>query len=46
MARMALDKCLQVIKGEDREILTEWQLWRVELKLARGSWDVANIATK
>jgi DnaJ family protein C protein 7 len=44
MARLALDKCLQGIEGEGGEIPTEWRLWRVELELARGSWDAANIA--
>jgi len=46
MARLALDKCLQGIEGEGGEIPTEWRLWRVELELARGSWDAANTAAK
>ncbi|EGO22521.1 hypothetical protein SERLADRAFT_440542 [Serpula lacrymans var. lacrymans S7.9] len=44
MARLALDKCLQSIDGEGGEIPTEWRLSRVELELARGSWEAANIA--
>ncbi|KAJ7746729.1 hypothetical protein DFH07DRAFT_962814 [Mycena maculata] len=43
-ARLALDKCLQGIEGEGGEIPTEWRLWRVELELARGNLDAANIA--
>lgn len=46
LARLALDKCLQGIEGEGGEIPTEWRLWRVELELARGNWDAANIAAK
>jgi DnaJ family protein C protein 7 len=46
MARLALDKCLQGIEGEGGEIPTEWRLWRVELELARGNWEAANIAAK
>ena len=46
MARLALDKCLQSIDGEGGEIPTEWRVWRVELELARGSWDAANAAAK
>ncbi|KIJ65490.1 hypothetical protein HYDPIDRAFT_110587 [Hydnomerulius pinastri MD-312] len=44
MARLALDKCLQSIEGEGGEVPTQWRLWRVELELARASWDAANIA--
>ncbi|KIK79156.1 hypothetical protein PAXRUDRAFT_834232 [Paxillus rubicundulus Ve08.2h10] len=44
MARLALDKCLQSIEGEDGEVPTQWRLWRVELELARANWDAANIA--
>lgn len=46
MARLALDKCLQAIEGEGGEIPTDWRMWRVELELARGSWDAAGIAAK
>jgi DnaJ family protein C protein 7 len=46
LARLALDKCLQAIEGEGGEVPTEWRLWRVELDLARGNWDAANIAAK
>ncbi|KAG6829473.1 hypothetical protein H0H87_011344 [Tephrocybe sp. NHM501043] len=44
LARLALDKCLQAIEGEGAEIPTEWRTWRVELELAKGNWDAANIA--
>ncbi|KAF8270650.1 TPR-like protein [Lactarius quietus] len=44
MARIALDRCLQVIEAEGSEIPTEWRQWRVELELARGNWDGANSA--
>ncbi|KAJ7113663.1 hypothetical protein C8R43DRAFT_1039629 [Mycena crocata] len=43
-ARLALDKCLQGIEGEGGEIPVEWRLWRVELELARGNIEAANIA--
>jgi DnaJ homolog subfamily C member 7 len=46
MARLALGKCLQGIEGEGGEIPIEWRLWGVELELARGNWDAANIAAK
>lgn len=46
MARLALDKCLQGIEGEGGEVPIQWRLWRVELELARASWDAANIAAK
>jgi DnaJ family protein C protein 7 len=46
MARLALDKCLQGIEGEGGDIPTEWRLWRVELELARGGWDAANMAAR
>ena len=46
MARLALDKCFQGIEGEGGEIPIEWRVWRVELELARGSWDAANTAAK
>lgn len=46
LARLALDKCLQAIEGEGGEIPAEWRIWRVELELARGNWDAANIAAK
>ncbi|KAI9509137.1 hypothetical protein F5148DRAFT_1275432 [Russula earlei] len=44
MARVALERCLQVIEAEGSEIPTEWRLWRVEIELARGNWDGANNA--
>ncbi|KAA1470108.1 DnaJ-domain-containing protein [Dentipellis sp. KUC8613] len=44
MARLALDRCLQSIEGEGGEIPSEWRLWRIELELARGNWEAANIA--
>ncbi|KAJ6624856.1 hypothetical protein B0H10DRAFT_2004434 [Mycena sp. CBHHK59/15] len=43
-ARLALDKCLQGIEGEGGEIPSDWRLWRVELELARGNLEGANIA--
>jgi DnaJ homolog subfamily C member 7 len=46
MARLALDRCLSGIEGEGGEVPVEWRLWRVELELARGNWDAANIAAK
>ena len=46
MARVALDRCLQVVEAEGSEIPTEWRLWRVEIELARGNWDGANSAAK
>ncbi|KII86051.1 hypothetical protein PLICRDRAFT_114984 [Plicaturopsis crispa FD-325 SS-3] len=44
LSRLALDKCLQSIEGEGGEIPTQWRLWRVELELARGNWEAANLA--
>ncbi|SJL05392.1 related to tetratricopeptide repeat protein 2, dnajc7 [Armillaria ostoyae] len=44
MARIALDKCFQNIESEGDEIPTDWRVWRVELELAKGNWDAANIA--
>jgi DnaJ family protein C protein 7 len=46
MARLAIDKCLQSIEAEGDEIPTEWRLWRVELEIARGNWDLANLSAK
>lgn len=46
LARLALDKCLQAIEGEGGEIPAEWRIWRVELELARGNWEGANMAAK
>lgn len=46
LARLALDKCLQAIEGEGGEVPTEWRIWRVELELARGNWENANMAAK
>jgi DnaJ family protein C protein 7 len=46
MARLALDRCLQAIEGEGGESPTQWRLWRIELELARGNWDGANLAAK
>ncbi|KAJ7623539.1 hypothetical protein FB45DRAFT_108514 [Roridomyces roridus] len=43
-ARLALDKCLQSIESEGGDIPSEWRLWRVELELARGNLEAANIA--
>ncbi|KAG6860002.1 hypothetical protein C0995_000644 [Termitomyces sp. Mi166 len=44
LARLALDKCLQAIEGEGAEVPTEWRTWRVELELAKGNWEAANVA--
>ncbi|KAH8111741.1 hypothetical protein DFH11DRAFT_1611609 [Phellopilus nigrolimitatus] len=44
MARLALDKCVQAIEGEAGDAPSEWRCWRIELELARGNWDAANIA--
>jgi DnaJ family protein C protein 7 len=46
LARLALDKCLQAIEGEGGEIPEEWRIWRVELELARGNWEAANVAAR
>lgn len=46
LARLALDKCLQAIEGEGGEIPADWRIWRVELELARGNWENANMAAK
>jgi DnaJ family protein C protein 7 len=46
MARIALDRCLQVVEAEGSETPTEWRVWRVEIELARGNWDGANSAAK
>lgn len=46
MARVALDRCLQVVEAEGSDIPTEWRLWRVEIELSRGNWDGANSAAK
>ncbi|KAI5117336.1 hypothetical protein M0805_001941 [Coniferiporia weirii] len=41
MARLALDRCVQSIEGEAGDTPSEWRCWRIELELARGSWDAA-----
>ena len=46
MARIALERCLQVVEAEGSETPTEWRQWRVEIELARGNWDGANSAAK
>ena len=46
MARIALERCLQVVEAEGSETPTEWRQWRVELELARGNWEGANSAAK
>jgi DnaJ family protein C protein 7 len=46
MARIALDRCLQVVEAEGSETPTEWRQWRVEIELSRGNWDGANSAAK
>ncbi|KAI0071577.1 TPR-like protein [Panus rudis PR-1116 ss-1] len=44
MARIALDKCMQMIEGEGGDIPLQWRLWKVELEVAKGNWDAANTA--
>ena len=46
MARLALDKCMQVIEGEGGDIPIQWRLWRVELEIAKKNWDAASMAAK
>jgi DnaJ family protein C protein 7 len=46
MARLALEKCMQTIEGESGDVPSEWRCWRIELELARGNWDGANVAAK
>ncbi|KAI0673123.1 DnaJ-domain-containing protein [Trametes maxima] len=44
LARLALDKCMQVIEGEGGDIPIQWRLWKVEHEIARKNWDAASIA--
>ncbi|KAI0772446.1 protein prenylyltransferase [Trametes elegans] len=44
MARLALDKCMQVIEGEGGDIPIQWRLWRVEHEIARKNWESASLA--
>ncbi|KAI0659619.1 hypothetical protein C8Q70DRAFT_121481 [Cubamyces menziesii] len=44
LARIALDKCMQVIEGEGGDIPIQWRLWKVEHEIARKNWDAASIA--
>ncbi|RPD77241.1 protein prenylyltransferase [Lentinus tigrinus ALCF2SS1-7] len=44
MARLALDKCVQVIDGEGGDVPIQWRLWRVELEIAKKNWDAASMA--
>lgn len=46
MARLALEKCIQTMDAEGGDIPIQWRLWRVELELARGSWDNASMSAK
>ena len=46
MARLALDKCIQTMDAEGGDIPIQWRLWKVELEVARGSWDNASISAK
>ena len=43
LARLALDKCRQVVEREGGDIPLEWRLWKVDLELAKGNWDGANV---
>ncbi|CDO68768.1 hypothetical protein BN946_scf184989.g34 [Trametes cinnabarina] len=44
MARIALDKCMQVIENEGGDVPIQWRLWKVEHEIARKNWDAASIA--
>ncbi|KAH9852955.1 DnaJ-domain-containing protein [Lenzites betulinus] len=44
LARLALDKCMQVIDGEGGDIPIQWRLWKVEHEIARKNWEAAGIA--
>ncbi|TBU30990.1 protein prenylyltransferase [Dichomitus squalens] len=44
MARLALDKCIQVIEGEGGDVPLQWRLWRVEIEIAKKNWDAASMA--
>lgn len=46
MARLALDKCMQVIEGEGGDIPIQWRIWKIEHEIARKNWDAASIAAK
>ena len=46
LARLALEKCSQTIEGESGDVPSEWRCWRIELELARGNWEAANVAAK
>ena len=46
LARLALDKCLQVTEGEGGEIPTNWKIWKAELEVCRRNWDSASAAAK
>ena len=46
MARLALDKCIQVIEGEGGDVPIQWRLWRVEIEIAKKNWDAASLAAK
>jgi DnaJ family protein C protein 7 len=46
LARLALDKCLQAIEGEGGDVPPEWRCWRIELELAKGNWEAANMSAK
>ena len=46
MARLALDKCMQVIESEGGDIPIQWRLWRVEVEIAKKNWDAASMAAK
>ncbi|TFK90917.1 protein prenylyltransferase [Polyporus arcularius HHB13444] len=44
MARLALDKCVQVIDGEGGDVPIQWRLWRIEIEIAKKNWDAASMA--
>lgn len=46
MARLALEKCIQVIEGEGGDVPILWRLWKVEIEIAKKNWDAASLAAK
>lgn len=46
LARLALDKCLQSIDGEAGDVPSEWRCWQIEIELARGDFDAANVTAQ
>lgn len=46
VARLALDKCFQSIDGEAGDVPSEWRCWQIEIELARGDFDAANVTAQ